>query len=58
VKEALVNTDFVYCYLTRIDLFFMAEMGYWFRLATGTLPCDIDAFVSNSGVTVSLGDGL
>jgi hypothetical protein len=58
VKEALVNTDFVYRYLTRIDLLFMEEMGYWFRVATGTLPCDIDTFVANFDVTVSLGDEL
>jgi hypothetical protein len=58
VKEALMNTDLVSRYLTRIDLLFMEEMGYWFRVATGTLPRDIDTFVSNSDVTVSFGDGL
>jgi len=53
-----VNTDFVYRYLTRVDLLFMEEMGYWFHVATGTLPCDIDTFVANPDVTVSLGDEL
>lgn len=58
LKEALVNTDFVYRYLTRIDLLFVEEMGYWFGVVNGTFPCDIDALVSNLGITVSLGDGL
>jgi hypothetical protein len=57
-KESLVNAHFVCGYLTRIDLLFMQEMRYWLHVATGALPCDIDAFVSDSEVTVSFGQGL
>jgi hypothetical protein len=58
LEESLVHAHFVCRYLIRIDLLFMQEMRYWFDAATVTLATDIDAFVSDPEVTVSLGQGL